>query len=167
VSEVHLRPATGDDVGVLARALALAADWRPGTEPRAAGEVLADPALAHYVAGWPRPGDVGVVAEDGAGGLLGAAWCRRFDEVDAGYGFVAPDVPEVGIGVEAAARGRGIGRALLVSLAAATRRSGVDRLSLSVEFDNPAIRLYRSLGYVVVAEADGAATMVLDLRGPT
>ena len=32
-----------------------------------------------------------------------------------------------------------------------------------LELDNPATRLYRDLGWVVVAEADGAATMVLEL----
>lgn len=148
----------------LERMLAVAADWRPGTTPRLADQVLADPALTHYVAGWLRRGDLGVVAEDVGGEPLGAAWARRFAPDDAGYGFVDEDVPEVSVGVIPTARGLGIGRRLLVALADAARGLGTERLSLSVETENPALHLYRSLGWSVVAEAPGSATMVLDLR---
>jgi RimJ/RimL family protein N-acetyltransferase len=159
----RIRPAGADDAAFLEQMLAAAADWRPGVTPRPVAEVLAEPSLAHYVLGWPRPGDVGVIAEDDAGEPLGAAWCRAFPPEDSGFGFVAAEVPEVSIGVVAAARGQGIGRRLLQALADEARRRGVGKLSLSVEVDNHARWLYADLGFVVVAEADGAVTMLLDL----
>jgi GNAT superfamily N-acetyltransferase len=140
--------------------LAVAADWRSPT-PRPVREVLADPLLAHYVTGWPRPGDGGVVAEDD-GGPLGAAWWRTFPPDDPGFGFVRAEVPEVSVAVRAPARGRGVGRALLRRLIAEAERAALPGLSLSVEADNPARRLYLDLGFDVVAEA-GALTMLLDL----
>ncbi len=158
----RLRPATADDARFLEAMLAEAADWRPGTPVRPVAEVMADPALAHYVAGWPADGDFGVVAEiDGR--AVGACWCRRFDPADPGYGFVAPDVPELSIGVVAAERGRGVGRLLLAAIQVDARRRGIERLSLSVEIDNDARRLYASAGFVEVEEADGAVTMVHDV----
>lgn len=160
---VRIRPAVASDGPFLVRVLQMAADWRPGSPQRSVGEVLAVPAFAHYVEGWPRPGDLGVVAEDAGGTPLGATWFRLLPADDPGFGFVASDVPEVTIGVVPDARGRGIGRRLLERLIVEARDHGVERLSLSVELDNPAMALYERLGFVTVSEDDGAATMVRSL----
>lgn len=159
---VKIRPASASDAHFLHRMLAVAADWRPGTTVRSVEEVLADHRLAHYVTGWPRPGDFGVIAHDGEGRPVGAAWCRSFSADDPGYGFVALGVPEVSIGVVAELRGRGVGRQLMRRLVDEARARGVEQLSLSVEPDNSAIGLYSRVGFVGVAEADGAITMLLD-----
>ena len=145
--------------------------WRPGSTPPPAIDVLAEPDLAHYVVGWPAQGDFGVIAEDdGDVGSpatpVGATWCRYFDPTDPGYGFVAPDVPELSIGVVAHRRGEGIGRRLLEELAAEARRRGIARISLSVEPDNPAMALYERVGFVVVGGSGGAVTMVLETAPP-
>ena len=61
------------------------------------------------------------------------------------------------------ARGRGIGRRLMVALHGSARAAGVKRMALSAEQDNDvARRLYRSLGYVDLAPADPKDRMVLD-----
>ena len=128
-------------------------------------ETLADPAIAHYVDGWPRPTDTGVVAVDEHDRPVGAAWLRFFTEQDPGYGFVRADIPELSIGVVADRRGQGVGRTLLRALAQAARQRGLDQLSLSVERTNSAAAaLYRSAGYRVVARREHADTMLLDLR---
>jgi ribosomal protein S18 acetylase RimI-like enzyme len=164
VGMVQLRPAVASDGDFLVQVLQLAADWRPGSPERPVGEVLTVPVFAHYVVGWPRPGDLGVVAEDDDGTPLGATWCRALPADDPGFGFVAPDVPELTIGVVPEARGRGIGRRLLERLIAEASDRGIPRLSLSVELDNPAMALYERVGFVTVSRDDGAATMVLDVR---
>lgn len=111
------RLATAADRDFLERMLVVAADWRPGAAVRSVEDVLAEPSLAHYIAGWPRHGDLGVVTEDRRGEPVGAAWCRYFSGDDQGYGFISSDVPEVAMGVVAEARNAGVGRALLVALA--------------------------------------------------
>ena len=68
VDVVHLRPASAHDAAFLQRMLVCAAEWRPDSTPRSLEEVLADPALAHYVANWPQLGDFGVIAEAAKGG---------------------------------------------------------------------------------------------------
>jgi GNAT superfamily N-acetyltransferase len=93
--------------------------------------VLSDPRTAHYIAGWPRDTDLGVIAEAGSE-PDGVAWVRFFPADDPAYGFVGPDVPELTIGVAAAWRGRGVGRTLLRAVAASAAEAGIGRISLSV-----------------------------------
>ena len=114
--------------------------------------------------GWPRPGDLGVVAEIDA--PVGAAWWRYLAAGEPGYGFVDERIPEISIGVVGKARGAGTGSLLLAALIECARERAVPALSLSVEPDNPAARLYRRLGFVEVGGVGGAVTMVLTLSSP-
>lgn len=141
--------------------LVQAAFWRPDQAPGAAVDVLADPLLAHYVQGWPRPTDVGVIAE--ASEPVGAAWIRLFRSDDPGYGFVEESTPELTIGVLPGHRRQGIGRQLLEHLAAQARVAGHVRLSLSVEHDNQALQLYRRIGFQEVGRSANSLTMVRPL----
>jgi RimJ/RimL family protein N-acetyltransferase len=81
-----------------------------------------------------------------------------------GYGFVDESTPELGIAVSPEVRGRGIGRALLASLIEHARAAQLPALSLSVESDNPALRLYERLGFEKVGRVENAWTIRLDLR---
>lgn len=137
-----------------------AAVWRPDKPTPTAEQVMADPRYAMYLAGWPRQGDHGVVAEHD--GPVGAAWYRTYAETDHGYGFVAEDVPELSIAVVASRRHEGIGRQLLVELIDASVSQGFRALSLSVAENNPARRLYESTGFVVVDKHGHTYTMVRD-----
>ena len=107
-----------------------AAVWRPDKPTPTADEVMADPRYAMYLAGWPRHGDFGLVAEQD--GPLGAAWYRTYTEMSHGYGFVNEDVPELSIAVIASRRHEGIGRLLLIGLIEASEVQGYAALSLSV-----------------------------------
>jgi GNAT superfamily N-acetyltransferase len=156
-----IRRAGPADADFLADMLVEAANWRPEGK-RSRADTLADPLLGHYIDGWPRPGDLGVVAElDGA--PAGAAWVRFFPASGPAYGFVAPDVPELVIGLRAECRGRGAGRALLRELAGAARAAGIRQISLSAGRANYAHRLYLAEGYRVVGGDHDSDTMVLDL----
>jgi selenocysteine lyase/cysteine desulfurase/GNAT superfamily N-acetyltransferase len=158
-----IRAAAVEDAGFLSEMLAEAAQWRPsGSKP----DVLARPELARYVAGWGRPGDLGVVAVGPDGDLAAAAWLRRFTAAEPGYGFVAEDVPELAIAVHPAWRGNGLARPLLRAVEEAARAAGVHAISLSVARANPVIALYRSEGYQTVTYQAADDTMVKRLDGP-
>ena len=161
-----VRPAAPRDVPFLLRVLALAADWRPGIQPRTSADVLAAPDLARYV---PDLGgrDRGLVMQDEERDDVGAAWWRFLDAVEPGYGFVAPDIPEVTIGMLTASRGQGLGRRLLGELIALAHIEGLPALSLSVESENFAARLYRNVGFVQVSTNGGSPTMLLSLGDAT
>ena len=118
-------------------------DWR------GRGDAMPSEA-AMYVDDWGRTGDLGVIAD----GDVGAAWVRLFTKDLHGYGFVAPHVPELSIGVVKDARGRGVGTALLGELL-----SHVGPVSLSVDTENPAVRLYERFGFVRVGFVGTSWTM--------
>ena len=158
-----IRPAVASDAGFLADMLVEAVNWSAQWPPKSRDRILSAPDTAHYVAGWPRDADLGVLAE-ADGQPVGAAWLRFQPATDPGYGFVAADVPELTIGVAAGWRGRGVGRALLRAIAGQARARGIARISLSVERKNYAQRLYLSEGYRVVDSSDAQSdTMIKDL----
>lgn len=155
--EAVIRVATAEDLPFMGRMLAFAAHWR-SPEPPPVSEVLLDPHNAVYLRDWGRPSDVGFVAERG-GTPSGAAWFRLFAPGDAGYGFIDEFTPEVTIAVEPRFRGQGLATALLGALAEAATRAGCPALSLSVERENHAARIYRRAGYETVGALGGSWTM--------
>lgn len=163
---VTVRPAGASDADFLAEMLVAAAFWRPEEPSGSVTEVLSQPQLAHYVSGWPAPGDLGVIALDEQL-PVGAAWARLLPESDPGYGFVDATTPELAMGVVRACRGRGIGTRLLRALIAAAREQGLASLSLSVEPDNRARRLYERVGFRQVGQVSGSLTMLLRLPRPS
>ncbi|HLJ68665.1 MAG TPA: GNAT family N-acetyltransferase [Chloroflexota bacterium] len=162
---IAIRPALPTDYDFLRLVLVEAAFWRQDGPRPPVDEALARPGLARYLDGWGRPGDSGVVAEADAT-PVGAAWYRLFDSAEPGYGFVAPEIPELTVAVLREWRGRGAGTALLQALIERCRIEGRPALSLSVEWGNPARRLYERLGFLRCGEAGGSWTMRLDLATP-
>jgi GNAT superfamily N-acetyltransferase len=133
---------------------------RPGWWPKIV--VLRRPDVSIYHRGWGRDGDVGYVAVEGRR-RVGAVWYRLFTEASHGDGYIDDETPELAIAVVPDARGRGVGRALMTTIHERARRDGLQRVALSVNEDNPAKRLYASLGYVDYEPGDGKERMVLDL----
>jgi ribosomal protein S18 acetylase RimI-like enzyme len=154
LTDFTLRPAEPGDFDFLVDMLVEAMNWNPGRTPFSRAQALADPHIAHYVTGWPRPGDSGVIAVS-SGRPVGAAWLRYFTADDPGYGFVSLGIPELSLGVVPEWRGKGVGRALLRAAVA-----DFDRVSLSVERANRAQNLYRQEGFTVVESGPDADTML-------
>ncbi|HLS26340.1 MAG TPA: GNAT family N-acetyltransferase [Beutenbergiaceae bacterium] len=165
---VGVRDAGPEDAEFLIDMLLEAVNWT-GEDRMRRRQLLRDKTLSHYVAGWQREGDLGVIAVDTAGpaGLqipIAAAWIRRFDSHHPGYGYVADDIPELSIGVLPHHRRRGIATALLRTLTNRARAAGVKKISASVEDGNPGHGLLTAAGFTVVERRDNADTMVLDLE---
>ena len=158
MNDLRFRPAAADDFHFLATMLGEAAVWRPDKPTPTADQVLADPRYSLYLAGWPRRGDYGLVAEQDE--PVGAAWFRTYTDASHGYGFVAEDVPELSIAVIASRRHEGIGRRLLGDLIEASVAQGYPAISLSVARENPARGLYESSGFVAVEKRATAWTMI-------
>lgn len=159
---MHLRDATDDDADLLLDLLVEAFNWTG--EPRfTRDDVRRDTHTARYLGGWRRPGDLGVVAVEG-GAPLGAVWARALPADEPGYGWVADDVPELGMAVVAEHRGTGVGSALLTGFLDRARELRWTAVSLSVEDGNTAARaLYERHGFVVVGRNGGSDTMLRTL----
>jgi len=155
----HIRPGNHDDLPFLRQMLYAAVTWRGNVQPLFE-QAFAMPEVGKLLANWGRAGDMAFIAKVDTT-KAGAAWLRLWSDDDHSYGYVASDVPELGIGVVTGFRRRGIGRKLLQTLLAQAHQAGFDRVSLSVERDNPALRLYQSLGFEQVSTVDNAYTMVV------
>lgn len=115
-------------------------------------EIIRLPEIYLYIDGFGGANDLGVVAEAG-GEVVGAAWTR----IIPAFGHIDADTPELAISVLPLWRGRGVGSRMMERLFEMICTAGWRKTSLSVQKDNPAVRFYERLGYVVTGERpDGA-----------
>jgi ribosomal protein S18 acetylase RimI-like enzyme len=161
-ADLEFRELAKDDVEYVKWALYEAVSWNPERRLPPYESLIEHPELARYHHGWGRAGDLGVLAELD-GDVVGVAFCRLFTEADHGHGYVDERTPELAVAVAGEHRSRGLGARLMLELANAARDSGFARVSLSVDTDNPALRLYERLGYRQLTRDEGGVRMLLDL----
>ncbi len=118
--------------------------------------------LSRYVEDFGRAHDRCLVAESDRM-IVGAVWTRIFTEEAAGFGFVDAKTPELSISLLDAYRNRGIGTDLVQSMLKRLKDDGFAQVSLSVQRENPAIRLYRRAGFNVVREHGDDCIMLCHL----
>jgi GNAT superfamily N-acetyltransferase len=159
---VIVRDLREDELAFLGEMLYAALAWRPGVELPPREFVLAHPLVTIFHEGWGRAGDTALVAEED-GRPVGVVWYRFFTDAEHGEGYVDEQTPELAIAVVDRHRGRGVGRGLLEAAHERARSEGVARISLSVDADNPAKRLYQRLGYVDYEPEDDKGRMLLAL----
>jgi len=163
VKTLVIRRTRPEDAEFLREMLFEATYWRVASPRPAIDEALARPELAKLLDGWGRFGDLGMVATDGQGERIGAAWMRLWSRADHLSGFVDERTPELAIGVRKEFRRHGVGTALLLAVLGRAREDGVPRVSLSVEIENVARLLYERFGFHLHSVAQGVATLVLQL----
>lgn len=120
--------------------------------------IVYQPELAWYVQGWGRKGDCGLLASNGAGQPVGAAWLRLPQAEPHGYGYVDDETPELSMALLPDYRGQGIGTQLFEQLFSSPCSHA--KVSLSVSVNNPARRLYERVGFVEAAQNGDSLTMI-------
>jgi [ribosomal protein S18]-alanine N-acetyltransferase len=160
--DVNFRRAGADDVDEIRWGLFEALAWNPERELPPSEVTLEHPEAARYHRDWGRRGDIGVIAT-ADDELVGVAYCRLFTTEDHGHGYVDDKTPELAVAVHEGWRGTGLGTCLMKELAEAAREQGFSRLSLSVDTENPARRLYERLGYREHSADEDGVRMVIDL----
>jgi ribosomal protein S18 acetylase RimI-like enzyme len=159
-----IRPATADDAPFMWDMLWEAAAISDEMKALGKATALRRPEVAKYLTEWGRPGDAGCLYLNDRNEPVGSAWYRLFARGNPGYGFVSEEIPELTIGVLESARGRGAGSAMLEYLLRHARNEGYAAISLSVDRDNPARRLYERTGFVdagVSQDDDTSVTLVI------
>lgn len=104
------------------------------------------------------PHDRAFVAE-AEGKIVGAAWARIMKD----YGHMDDQTPSLAISLYKEYRGMGIGTALLKSLMMDLKAAGYERVSLSVQKDNYAVKMYEKAGFTVCAEKKEEYLMAANL----
>ena len=104
------------------------------------------------------PDDRCLVAETD-GRVVGAVWTRMMKD----YGHIADDIPSLAISLHQEFRGNGIGTELLSRMLQRLRRNGYAKVSLSVQKENYATKMYLKAGFQVWEETPEEYIMVCDL----
>ncbi len=133
-----------------------------GAEP-APREIVLMPELQRYYENWKREGDIGYIALLG-NESVGAIWLRLFGDSDTGYGFIDNQIPELGMAVIPALRNQGIGSRLFDKLLGDDELLRFKAISLSVDKNNKAMRLYKRYGFKVFSESKKSCIMIRELQ---
>ncbi|WP_257479142.1 GNAT family N-acetyltransferase [Acidipropionibacterium jensenii] len=151
------RRATAQDLPFMIHVLRLAAGGSKG--PLSLESCRQNPEISRYLDRW-SPEQIGLICAD-QGSDIGAAWLTELPADEPGYGFVAPSIPELTIGIAPHFQGAGHGGYLLASLLDAASRAGVRSISLSVSDDNQAaIAMYQRAGFASVGRREAATVML-------
>ena len=122
--------------------------------------ILSCPELQIYISDFgTNRHDKALIAEVD-GNIIGAIWARIMND----YGHIDGDTPSLAMSVHKAYRGMGIGTLLLTQMLLAEKTAGYAKLSLSVQKDNYAVKLYRKAGFTTVKETAEEYIMVADLN---
>ena len=94
-----------------------------------------------------RAGDICLVAETD-NKIVGAVWTRIVND----FGHIDDDVPSLAIAVSKESRGNGIGTRLLLEMVEVLKKERFSAVSLSVQKENFAVKLYERAGFEVVKD---------------
>jgi [ribosomal protein S18]-alanine N-acetyltransferase len=118
--------------------------------------VLDEPHINRILNGWGREGDLALIAENSNNQSIGAVYIRLFTEENKTYGYYNDQTPILGIAILPEYRGKGIGTILLEGIFKEAKALGYTHISLSVDPNNPARRLYERFGFEKVG-VDGTS----------
>ena len=150
-----IRPISKDEYPILEKFLYEAIYIPEGTAPPPR-DIVSRPELQVYVRDFgSRAADLALCATvDGK--IVGAVWGRIMDD----YGHINNDIPSLAISLYKKFRGCGIGTALMREIILAYRKKGYKKLSLSVQKDNYAVKMYKNIGFETVSENDEESIML-------
>lgn len=126
-------------------------------------EIIQIPELLCYIKDFGKDSDLCLVAEY-LGDLIGAVWIRIYTESEKGFGYVDSKTPELAMSVLERYRKQGIGTRLLTNMIERLIQIGYEQVSLSVDLENYALKLYRKFGFVIVQSDNKSATMIKQLK---
>ena len=153
-----LRPLREDETELLKEFL-YEAIYIPEGETAPDRSILSRPELSVYYEDFgSRPADHCIVAETD-GKVVGAVWTRIMND----YGHVDEETPSLAISLYQDYRGVGIGTAMLQKMLGLLKTQGYQKVSLSVQKANAAVRLYRAVGFRAIDENEEEYIMVCDL----
>lgn len=153
-----IRKIRPDEYGILDNFLYEAIFIPEGIQPPPKS-IIQQPELQIYVEDFGKKDDYCLVGEvDNK--IIGAVWVRIMND----YGHIDNNTPSLAISLYKEFRGHGIGTVLLGSILSLLKSENYKKVSLSVQKENYAYRMYLKAGFEVVNENNEEYIMVCDLR---
>ncbi len=123
-------------------------------------DIIYKPELQVYTKDFGKETDICFVSETN-GKVIGAVWTRIMND----YGHIDDETPSLAISLYNEYRNMGIGTALMKKILIELKSKGYKQVSLSVQKDNYAFRMYQKLGFRIYSENSGEYIMLCALNG--
>ena len=157
---ILIRPILPDEVQVLDDFLYEAIFVPQGVDPPPRS-IIENDDLQVYVRDFGEsPHDHCLVAEY-EGKIVGAVWSRMMDD----YGHIDNKTPSLAISLFKEYRGQGLGTRILRQMLDLLHKEGYRQVSLSVQKENYALRMYQKAGFEIVADRGEEVLMAVHLNG--
>ena len=122
--------------------------------------VLDDQAVNIYIQDFGSYQEDFCLCAESRGKVVGAVWVRNVQ----GFGSIDDQTPEFAISLYPEYRGQGIGTALMQEMLNHLREKGYSQTSLAVQKDNYAVKMYKQIGFEIVAENSEEYIMLYKLK---
>ena len=129
----------------------------PEGVPAPPRSIIAHEDLQVYVRDFGKKADDRCLVAEVDGKIVGAVWTRVMND----YGHIDDRTPSLAISLYKEYRGLGIGTELLRKMLEKLRQQGYERVSLSVQKENYALRMYQRAGFKTVEDHGEELLMVL------
>lgn len=157
-----IRPLKQSEIYILSDFLYEAIFQKDNTSPLPK-EIINKPELNIFIKDFGKPDDYCLVAEvDNK--IIGAVWSRVLSGEVKGYGNIDNTTPELAISIYKQYRNKGIGTALMKGILKLLKEKGYKRVSLSVQKDNYAVKMYKAVGFKTFKETEEEYIMVCSLN---
>lgn len=131
----------------------------PKGEAPPSKEIIKLPELELYIKNFGKFNDDNALVAELDGKVVGAVWTRIMDD----YGHVDDTTPSLAISLYKEYRNKGIGTSLIKEMLKLLKQKHYERVSLSVQKENYAVKMYRKLGFGVFEENEHEYIMICDL----
>lgn len=122
-------------------------------------EIIKLPELELYIKNFGKFNDDNALVAELDGKVIGAVWTRIMDD----YGHVDDTTPSLAISLYKEYRNNGIGTSLMKEMLKLLKQKHYERVSLSVQKENYAVKMYRKLGFGVFEENEYEYIMICNL----
>lgn len=157
-----IRPLKQSEIYILSDFLYEAIFQKDNTSPLPK-EIINKPELNIFIKDFGKPDDYCLVAEvDNK--IIGAVWSRVLSGEVKGYGNIDNTTPELAISIYKQYRNKGIGTDLMKGILKLLKEKGYKRVSLSVQKDNYAVKMYKAVGFKTFKETEEEYIMVCSLN---
>lgn len=148
---------SGKEISFLREILYQAIFVPPGIKPYPRS-IIDEPAIIKYIDPWDSKRDFGLIIYIDKV-PAGAIWGKFLDENNPGYGFIDSETPELSMAMLPAYRNQGYGTALITRFFELAINRDYKAISLSVDRLNPAVRLYKRMGFEIIDAPGSDYTM--------
>lgn len=119
-------------------------------------DIIYKPELWRTIADFGKYYDDYCLVAEADGKAAGAVWVRTQDQ----YGHLDDATPSFSISLYPEYRGLGMGKSLMLAMIEYLKEREYKRASLSVQKDNYALKLYKSVGFEIIGENEEEYIMI-------